>query len=384
MTNNVFMKHPKKTLFVLAVIIFVIIVFGFEKYIAWKDPALKRDERYGANTRHILLRENPPLSIRYIRATDKELKRTDSLTDKAYRLEIDEDGFVSPSRIHEKPDVKIVFLGGSTTECMYVDEQNRFPYLVGRLLENEHRKVNSYNSGVGGNNTFHSINILINKIIPLNPDIVVMMENVNDLIILLYEGDYWNKNPYKGPIGYCAEQTFSSHIRGIFGTAVRSFAPNLYPKITAALRKSEDEFAYVRGKKIVITQEYLLGKYKTNLQTFINICRANGIAPVLMTQASRFKEKPDKVVTAHTSAMERDFGITYSELKNLFDKFNETVRDVGEANKVLVIDLAKKVPQEKNYIYDFDHYNDNGSRFVAKIIAGELVKNNLLKSNEGI
>ena len=59
---------------------------------------------------------------------------------------------------------------------------------------------NSYNSGVSGNNTLHSIDILLNKAIPLEPDIVVLMQNINDLIILLFEGDFWNHNPYRGVI----------------------------------------------------------------------------------------------------------------------------------------------------------------------------------------
>ena len=54
---------------------------------------------------------------------------------KPYVLRVDRQGFIMPSKIHDHPDLTIAFLGGSTTECIYVDEDNRFPYLVGRLLE---------------------------------------------------------------------------------------------------------------------------------------------------------------------------------------------------------------------------------------------------------
>ena len=173
MSQNRFMKNPKTTLFLFSIVIFIIMVLGFEIYLAWTNPELKPNERKGLS-RHIRLREQRPMTIRYFTPTDEEMKATDSLIRKEYRLQIDEDGFIYPSRIHDKPDLKIVFLGGSTTECIYVEEKNRFPYLVGRLLENEHRKVNSYNSGFYANNTLHLIDILLNKIIPLNPNIVVM------------------------------------------------------------------------------------------------------------------------------------------------------------------------------------------------------------------
>ena len=61
-------------------------------------------------------------------------------------------------------------------------------------------KVNSYNAGRSGNNTLHSLNILLNKVVNLKPDIVVLMENINDLAILMYEKTYWNTNPSRSPI----------------------------------------------------------------------------------------------------------------------------------------------------------------------------------------
>ncbi len=116
-------------------------------------------------------------------------------------LRVDRQGFIMPSKVHDHPDLTIAFLGGSTTECTYVDEDNRFPYLAGRLIEQQTGlKVNSYNAGRSGNNTLHCLNILLNKVVNLKPDIVVLMENINDLAILMYEKTYWNTNPSRSPI----------------------------------------------------------------------------------------------------------------------------------------------------------------------------------------
>ena len=99
---------------------------------------------------------------------------------------------------------------------------------------------------------------------------------------------------------------------------------------------------------------------------------------VLMTQASRIKNNPDNLVRENYP-LDRDFGIKYSQYKDIYDAFNEAIRNVGEANNILVIDLARTVPQENDYMYDAVHFNDNGSIFVAKIIANELLRYNLLK-----
>lgn len=74
-----------------------------------------------------------------------------------------------------------------------MDEGNRFPCLVGHLLEQKTgKKVTSINAAMGGNNSLHSLDILLNKIIPLKPDVVVMMHNINDLVALMYDKTYWD------------------------------------------------------------------------------------------------------------------------------------------------------------------------------------------------
>ena len=101
-----------------------------------------------------------------------------------------------------KPDLTLVFLGASTTACIYVEEESRFPYLVGKLLaQKTGKKITSINSGVGGNNSLHSLDILLNKIIPVrSPTSWCMMHNINDLVALIYDRTYWSKNPTRQPI----------------------------------------------------------------------------------------------------------------------------------------------------------------------------------------
>ena len=51
-----------------------------------------------------------------------------------------------PSEKYTNPDISLVFLGDSVTAELLVDEEKRFPYLTGVLLEKEMGiKINSYN-----------------------------------------------------------------------------------------------------------------------------------------------------------------------------------------------------------------------------------------------
>lgn len=348
--------HMNKKKYLLVLLFFIIgMLFLTEKILARKNIM---QNAYNTN-RFIRLKEHRP-SFSGVFGEDKIVFHTD------------ENGFIMPSKLHDEPDFSIVFLGGSTTECKAVMEDNRFPYLVGRLIEKDTRlKVNSYNSGVASSDSLHSINILLNKVIPLDPDMVVMMHNMNDLSILLYEGTYWNNNPTRT---HLVILDLRPSFRGILKQIKDLFFPNLYSALYVALHpKTEpDEFGHIRGKRININKAYLTSEFKMNLQLFIDICKIRGISPVLMTQANRFKNDPGPEIMNSMKKLEEQNSITYRAYKEIYDLFNEAIRETGVENNVLVIDLDKEVPKEKEYIYDVVHLNDNGSRLAAEIIKRDL------------
>jgi lysophospholipase L1-like esterase len=369
-------SNPKKVIGVIILLVIGGLAVVTEWLLARKNHGLINP---AGIQRAIKLREFNPL-YRDVLAPNQEAMRTsDGLVQKPYTLRVDRQGFIMPAKIHDHPDLTIAFLGGSTTECTYVDEDKRFPYLVGRLLEGRtHLKVNSYNAGRSGNNTLHCLNVLLNKVVNLKPDIVVLMENINDLTILMYDKTYWNDHPSRSPlmekpptfktVGRDLEQTF--HL-------VRDLT---FPNLSRELKKlspfgdqgKRDEFHGVRGKKITLDQDFLVREFSLNLQTFINICRAREITPVLMTQASRLTKSPDPLIQKLMRSLEVSQGITYADFKAAFDRFNQTIRDLGAKNQVLVIDLAREIPPVKENIADVAHFNDQGSRLVAARIAADL------------
>jgi hypothetical protein len=258
-----------------------------------------------------------------------------------------------------------------------VEEKNRFPYLTGVLLEKAFNiKVNSYNAARSGNHSLHSLDILLNKGLPLKPNIAIMMHNINDLTILLYEKSYWNRNMSRSVIFDINHEIVANFFKIIrdrwipnLAMALRNFDQSLRSlRRGKAADDNQDEFARVRGKPLEIDQDALNQEFAMNLQAFIDLCKARHITPVLMTMASRFKVKPDKIIEDTIKKSSLD----YAKFKALFDSFNDTIRRQAQANHVLVIDLAKETPQEKEYLYDLVHHNDRGSIKTAEIIREQL------------
>ncbi len=366
---NWFQRNPKKTLVVVTLVFILAIVCAAEKFLEFNNR--RQGIFLEAERRYVRLKEYRPGTRLRLAFPQNHLPYTDNVFTKQYQFDIDRNGFIVPSKKYDRPDKVIVFLGGSTTECMFVDPDHRFPYVVGNILERETgAKINSYNGGMSGNNTLNAIDILINKVIPLHPQVVVYMENINDLSTLLYSGTYWNERTARSPM-----ETLKK--RQLVGKLLEEiFIPNLnnaYRKLKKSLaREEEDEFAGARGKKLTIDQAGIVHAFAMNLQTLVCICQAHEIVPVLMTQANRITDHPDPVVAAYINRDGGATGISYRQFKGLYDAFNDTIREVGRKNHVMVIDLAREVPPDKQYLYDLVHFNDAGSQLAAQIIATRL------------
>jgi hypothetical protein len=378
-SQNWFERNPKKTIFWFVLLLILAATYGAEKLLAYINH--HHNLVVFSERRYINLREMPPFVDTVDVPPDKAVRESDGLVQKPYRVRTDANGFMLPYNHYQKPDKTLVFLGGSTVACIYVDEDNRYPYLVGQILARRTgEKITSINSGVGGNNSLHSLDILLNKIIPLRPDIVIMEHNINDLVTLIYDRTYWGKNPTRKPI---VNFYFYKNLTGL--KALATLARDMYiPNLHAATRilshkifgkkvkNPDDEFAYIRGKKLKVDEAAITAEFKMNLQNFIDICRARGITPVLMTQFNRYKPHPDPKVLKAMQGFQSDSGIPVSEFIELYARFNQAIREVGEKNRVLVIDLANLIPQDKKYIYDVVHLNNRGSKLAAQLISDRL------------
>ena len=386
-------RHPKFTGILISILLLVIFLLILDRLIPQFQGEQKPKPPRLTN-RAIVLRENHP-GLDIVIDPKKYIDKTDGLEYKEFPFRLDNNGFLLPHNTHEDPEHLIVFMGGSTVECMYVDENLRFPRLVeldlGKKLE---KTVNVLNAGASGNHTVHSINLLINKIVPLKPDFVVISHAINDYISLSYDHTYWIENTNRSllfdindHIPPTPTYTFSRHLKGL----VRTTYPNIYQSIFNIIQKTSttsttqndvDEWYNKRNEILSRDLADMKRQFTGSLDTIIDVCNNFNITPVLMTQANRFKSEPDSVIFEWLDKTLAT-GISYSEFKSGYDEFNNIIRKISQERKIALIDLDKLMPKEKKYIYDTVHYNKEGSRIASEIISDKLVKiitqNKLLK-----
>jgi len=362
------------TVFTLVIIIGSI--FATNVYLGYRSYST--DLELLKDLRVVRLREKLPNSTRIRTVSKQHLNNSDGLDPKKVtHIRVDKNGFIMPSKVHENPDLSIVFLGGSTTASSFVDEDNRFPYATAKYLEKDFgMKVNAYNGGQGGNHSMHSNINLYAKVIPLQPQIVVLMHNINDLATLMIEGTYWNSNVSRKMIvsfqDFRAGNEISTHNRSMG----ESIFFQWFPHIAETLREpivTKDEWANKRGKKALgIDKFYLVNQFKNSLRSFITTARAWNIVPVLMTQPNRFTEKPDEIVRTTFKKFENEWGINYDDYRDLYLDFQKAIRAVAKENSIVLVDLGNKIQKNSRHIYDNVHLTDVGSLAVADEIRKTL------------
>lgn len=273
-------------------------------------------------------------------------------------------GFILPYKSLDKVSKKVIFLGGSTTECRAVNEDKRIHIEVQRSLLN----TSCLNIGNSGNHSMHTLDILANKIVPLNPDVVVINHNVNDLSILLNTGTYFNNHPRRSLIINNSDQLYSYKVGYPKNWLVRNFIPHislvLLPTTFEGLALSENEEFSKSPLKPNMDIDALKEMFSKSLKGIVSYAKSWGIKPILMTQGSCFRYYGVDNVDKYDGY----------NLDSLHSVFNNVVRKVAKKSNCSLVDAEFLMEDNKSFFIDCVHYNDSGSVFISKYISSEIKK----------
>jgi lysophospholipase L1-like esterase len=279
-------------------------------------------------------------------------------------------------------DLTIVTVGGSTTECLDLGENKTWPHDLGVKLLPDFKHLWLDNAGLSGNSTFGHYILMQDYLVKLQPKVVIFLVGIND-VGLRSERDFDER---------IHEVNFRSLERVLASAAVHSelatAALNLYrfyfPKSVMINNQNdpqETDFGKLqpfevspqaRAAIIKDHQDNYLGSYKKRLEKLITICREHQIIPVLVTQPVLYGDSVDPttgVNLAHKFVAKDMDGATGWQVLELY---NDVTRQVGHAQGVLVIDLAREMPKDSRYYYDLMHYTNAGADKVAGLIAAQL------------
>lgn len=252
-------------------------------------------------------------------------ERTDgSLAQGPFRVRTDRDGFlVTGNPLVEGPPV--VFTGGSFVESVYSDEEKRFVSQVERALHSEGYGYRCLNGGYSGATTLQSINVLLNKLVPLlrGRGTLVFFVSQSDAYVVDIRGGYWNE-------------------------------PRTYAPIVPA------EKGGVRTGGIDLEATISL------LGVVVKICEEFDIE--LLLAISPFRDVPFEEDPLRSPGTEERFEATIRKRRELA----RVVREFGEERGVDVFDAASLLGGRSKYFYDDMHLNHEGQARFSELLLQKL------------
>ena len=305
---------------------------------------------------------------------------------------------------------RILALGGSTTECGFVDQDVAWPQLVQtELAEASGACVWVANAGRSGFTSRRHV-MQLRHLLEQEPrfDVVLLLVGVNDLCKRLESGAEEPPEDELTPAGVGVWQCFSVVPRGadptksfLERTALADVArglKNLLPDATQQDRTGKKYKRWRRNRRNATEfrgelpdLERALAAYVSNLRECAELARAADTRLVLMTQPSLWR--PELPVELRrllwlggTGDYQHEIGLPYYGAEALAEGmqlYNDALRALADEQGLELIDLAPELPKDGTSFYDDVHFNDAGSRRVAELVTSFLLAHSPFAASDG-
>ncbi len=293
---------------------------------------------------------------------------------------------------------RILAIGGSTTECLSLDETEVWTRLLqDRLSAAGGAPVWVGNAGRSGRNTRHHI-LQLKYLLPQLPrtDAVLILAGVNDLHVRISDLQY-------DPL-VTARPTFEEdYMRGAFAISPPALPDYHYKRLgwwrvakklkeTYLSRSKAQPIQDSRGEALAEWRRYrknaeeivdtipdltaALEEYRRNLNTLVDFAEQRAVRPILVTQPTFWgsemtKEDSGLLWMGGIGSFQLGKGHKYysaTALDKMMRQYNETMLDVCRHRTIDCIDLARALPKDRTIFYDDVHFNEAGSRRVAEVL----------------
>lgn len=310
------------------------------------------------------------------------------------RFTINAFGFRSPRlQSVEKPanTRRIFCVGGSTTECLYVDDDDAWPEQLGFRLQRAAptgTDIDVVNTGHAGDSTREHITMLAQRVIPLLPDQVIVMAGINDLVLQTAPDYSPVREDQRGrhhldldgmlpKIKYlaCSVSQIARRLslirRGAgYRNAAGNFVQDLEGRWLCDVRAAT---ARLPLERLVRDDRLPRPEYAQNLRSLVGICRSNRTPIVFVTQPSMYRADLNERERSLLWFVPGKKHYPPQDMAYLIDRYNECMRQVAEELDVVLIDLAAELPRDMSVFYDDCHFNVAGCAAVARVLADKLI-----------
>jgi len=275
-------------------------------------------------------------------------------------------GFRSPELITPKPPgtIRLAFLGGSTTFCAEVSSNEAtWPHLVWKALQDRWPNVrfDYVNASFVGYTARESLRNLQYRVAPLQPDIIVIHEGINDLSkdtreLAKKEGLFTAKTVESD--GFLSRWSLACYLI-----------------VTKIKMVSRERNAVQNARRLKFDPLHLSDGFHGRLKNLVENARA--VAPVTAVATTSQWARPEQPRAEQARALQSLFFYNpYMSVDGFLSgvaEYNRVVRMVsGETGTILIGD-ENAIPGDDQHFIDSVHFKDAGSKLMAERVVAALM-----------
>lgn len=293
-------------------------------------------------------------------------------------------GFRSPrlDAVAKPAGVRRVFcVGGSTTECLYLDDADAWPERL--QAEFALPGLDVVNAGHSGDATRDHLALVAQRVTAFAPDVVLFLVGVNDLVQQQAAGYSLLRDDARSA---GAPEPAATHWKVLLcdvsqtARAVVLLGRQVASRGAAAGIEQDVHGGWVareRAKWRALpwseppTDVAPGPEFALNLRSLVGVCRAHGAVPVLLTQPALWGSDDRRCEERFWRRL-GDRRVPDRALWQALEGFNDATRAVARELDAPLVDLARALPKSVELFYDDDHLNVAGARAAARLVAEAL------------
>ncbi len=269
---------------------------------------------------------------------------------------------------------RIFCIGGSTTECMRLNDGDDWPGLVQKSLPLfENKKVEVQNCGKSGDDLQDHLSMLIYRVAYLKPDVVIIFSGINDV-----RRSYFDDNPYNIELNRISRIPFIKMwasefqlYRRFYNVIKNQSAPSA-ESISIKSNYKEQVIYEKKAPRSDSVPPVDNAIYRSKLKSIIGICKANNIRLIIATQKTNWTT--NDVMLKKWLYMNLIYDVAYNKviLQMKMDELNNIQKSVCRDFKVEVLDVDSLIPGSAKYFYDDCHFNPEGSIKMSELVLSKI------------
>ncbi len=263
--------------------------------------------------------------------------------------------------------LRIFCMGNGTTECRYLSDGKDWPSIFGSKLKEIDPKVWINNAGFDGQNSLGNLKLLKKFIIrqPL-PTHIILMAGLEDM--------GFNKvaKKEKDESDFITKAWHFLELPKLIGIVLTEKNSELTNEQDAPqyLDLSKAETLVMNDSQTlnrIAIEQPLITSYETRLQAFADLCKANKIKLILVSQAILFADEKDPVTNINLANIKTG-NINGKTKALLMRRYNKATFEIAQKNNLKFFNLSATLPKDSRYFYDGYNYTNEGSEMVAEKI----------------